>query len=97
MSTIASGHLLETVQVLSAERVGDAALGEQPAAPRLAAETREPRVRSVHGDAEAERDVALEWAWCCRGSVARERLGMCAAILGAAVGAARELRAEWSG
>ena len=54
------GHLVEGAQVLHAQRVRDADLGEQPAAAGLGAERRQPRIRAVHGDSEAQRDVALE-------------------------------------
>ena len=54
-----TADLVEAVQVLRTERMRDPDLAEEPATSGLAAEPGQPRVRPVHRDPEAERDVAF--------------------------------------
>ena len=53
-------HRLDRPQILAAERVGHADLGEQAPAAGLGAEREEPGVRAVERNAEAQREVALQ-------------------------------------
>ena len=60
-------------QVLRAERMRHAVLGEQPPAAALGPEVEEPRVGAVHRDAEREREVALELRRVVRHEMRRGR------------------------
>ena len=63
------------VQVLHAERMRHALLGEQPPAAGLRPEVEVPRVGAVHRDAERQREVALELGRVVRDEVRAVRVG----------------------